>query len=111
MDLINLTLKETIIVKPCEQSDRKTVLELSGLDRISPAILFTVFFYKSQPKNELSSEAENHVERAKRALEKVLVSWYPAAGRFKFNETTGKLEVDCNNDGVVFITAVTDSKL
>ncbi|KAL5760818.1 hypothetical protein ACOSQ2_019656 [Xanthoceras sorbifolium] len=110
MDLIKLTLKVTVTVKPCEQSNRKTV-ELSGLDRISPAILYTVFFYKSQMKKELSSEAENHVERAKRSLQKVLVSWYPAAGRFKFNETTGKLEIDCNDEGVIFVTAVTDLKL
>ncbi|TXG57103.1 hypothetical protein EZV62_018416 [Acer yangbiense] len=104
---INLTLKETITLKPCQQSDRKTV-ELSGLDRVSPAILYTIFFYKSQ---QLKNEAENHVERAKRSLQKVLISWYPAAGRFKFNETTGKLEIDCNDEGVIFTSAVTGSKL
>lgn len=109
MDL-KLTLKETISVRPYEQSNRQTI-ELSGLDRISPAILYTVFFYRSQLKNELSSEADGHVERAKRALEKVLVSWFPAAGRFKFNEATGKLEIDCNDKGVTMITTVTDSKL
>ncbi|KAK0574505.1 hypothetical protein LWI29_024700 [Acer saccharum] len=104
---INLTLKETITLKPCQQSDRKTV-KLSGLDRVSPAILYTIFFYKSQ---QLKKEAENHVERAKRSLQKVLISWYPAAGRFKFNETTGKLEIDCNDEGVIFVSAVTGSKL
>ncbi|KAI9169578.1 hypothetical protein LWI28_014315 [Acer negundo] len=106
MDM-NLTLKETITLKPCQQSDRKTV-ELSGLDRVSPAILYTIFFYKSQ---QLKNEAENHVERAKKSLQKVLISWYPAAGRFKFNETTGKLEIDCNDEGVIFVSAVTGSKL
>ncbi|KAF8407567.1 hypothetical protein HHK36_006701 [Tetracentron sinense] len=89
------------------KSKRQTI-ELSGLDRISPAILYTVFFYKAP---STSSEEDDHIDRAKRAMEKVLVPWFPAAGRFRINEGTGKLEIDCNDEGVTMITAVTDSKL
>ncbi|KAK7843856.1 brassinosteroid-related acyltransferase 1 [Quercus suber] len=105
MDL-NVFLKETVCLRPSEQSQRQTI-ELSGLDRISPAILYAVFFYKCN----LNSEAENSIERAKRALQKVLVSWNPAAGRFRISDATGKLEIDCNDEGVTMITAVCDSKL
>lgn len=109
MDL-EITLKETITVRPSElQAANIQTIELSGLDRISPAMLYTIFFFKSQLKNDGENPIE--LERAKRALQRVLVSWYPAAGRFKFNETTGKLEIDCNNKGVTMITAVTQSKL
>ena len=109
MELI-VSLKETLTPRPCELSKRQTI-ELSGLDRISPAILYTIFFYKSQLSHELSSSEVDVVERAKRALQKVLVSWFPAAGRLRINEGTGKLEIDCNNEGVSMIIAETDSKL
>lgn len=52
MDL-ELTLKETITVRPYElQAANTQTIELSGLDRISPAMLYTVFFYKSRLKND-----------------------------------------------------------
>lgn len=113
-------MKETVTVRPCDHeqlNNRQSTIELSGLDRISPSILYTIFFYKSKPKHQSSSssssssQAENHVEMAKRALKKVLASWYPAAGRFKYNRTTGKLEIDCNNEGVFVVTAVSDSTM
>ncbi|XP_031263715.1 brassinosteroid-related acyltransferase 1-like [Pistacia vera] len=104
MDL-QITLKETVTVRPCEQSNTQTI-DLSGLDRMSPAILYMIFFFKSQLKKEI-----DHVERAKKALQKVLSQWYPAAGRFKFHGTTGKLEIDCNDEGVAMVTALTKSRL
>ncbi|OMO60848.1 Transferase [Corchorus capsularis] len=114
---LRLSIKETIIVKPLQLFKRQTI-ELSGLDRISPAILYTVFFYKSNDltvNDELFTQGDidrdDHVERAKKALQKVLIPWYPAAGRFRINEGSGKLEIDCNNQGVVFVSAVADSKL
>ncbi|EOY01321.1 hypothetical protein QUC31_013850 [Theobroma cacao] len=107
---LKLCIKENIILKPFKQFKRQTI-ELSGLDRISPSILYTVFFYNSQLINESFMQDEDPVERAKTALQKVLIPWYPAAGRFRINEASGKLEIDCNNEGVILITAVTDSKL
>ncbi|KAF3432075.1 hypothetical protein FNV43_RR26814 [Rhamnella rubrinervis] len=114
MDL-KVLLKETACLGPSEQSKKKTI-QLSGLDRMSPANLYTVFFYKSSDAldsktSSSSSKAEDVVERAKRALQKVLVAWYPAAGRFRINKETGKLEIDCNDKGVTVVTAMTNSKL
>ncbi|XVE74554.1 hypothetical protein DITRI_Ditri12bG0026300 [Diplodiscus trichospermus] len=109
---LKLAVKENIIVKPLKFNNRQTI-ELSGLDRISPAILYTVFFYKSDQltNQSFSQEEDDPVERAKTALQKVLIPWFPAAGRFRINEASGKLEIDCNNQGVILVTAVTDSKL
>ncbi|XVF02999.1 hypothetical protein REPUB_Repub04eG0222900 [Reevesia pubescens] len=109
---LKLSVKENINVKPLNLFKRQTI-ELSGLDRISPAILYTVFFYKSdQLTNEsFTQEEEDPIGRAKTALQKVLIPWFPAAGRFRINEASGKLEIDCNNQGVILVTAVTDSKL
>lgn len=104
-----MSLKETSTLRPCEPSRRRTI-ELSGLDRISPAIVYTILFYRARLSDESSSEEEG-AERAKRALQKVLVSWFPAAGRLSINEGTGKLEIDCNSEGVPVTIAVTDSKL
>ena len=116
MEDLHVLLKETISANPlCDEPESKRsskTIELSGLDRISPAMLYTVFFYKSNPGSEsIASTADNNIERAKRALRRVLISWFPAAGRLGINQETGKLEIDCNNEGVAVITAETRSKL
>ncbi|PON46288.1 Transferase [Trema orientale] len=54
---------------------------------------------------------DDAVERVKRGLERVLVTWFPAAGRLRINEGTGKLEIDCNNEGALLTIAETFSKL
>lgn len=110
MELI-VSLKESSTLRPCDQLSKRQTIELSGLDRISPAILYIIFFYKPQLSHESSCSEEDVVERSKRALQKVLVSWFPAAGRLRINEGTGKLEIDCNNGGVTMTIAATDSKL
>ncbi|KAF5939376.1 hypothetical protein HYC85_023635 [Camellia sinensis] len=112
MEELKITLEETISIRPSKQPERQTI-QLSGLDRISPAILYTIFFYKSQFNNEKtsSSSSDDVVDRAKTALQKVLISWFPTAGRLRINAETEKLEIDCNNQGVTAITAKTGSKL
>ena len=54
---------------------------------------------------------DDAVERVKRGLQRVLVTWFPVAGRLRINEGSGKLEIDCNNEGVLLIMAETFSKL
>lgn len=113
---LNVVVKETTCLRPSEQSTtHPTTIELSGLDRISPALLYTVFFYKPQRTTDQDDDDDDDdddaVEKAKEALRKVLVSWYPVAGRLSINESTGKLEIACNNEGVTMAYAVCDSKL
>lgn len=46
----------------------------------------------------------------KEALSKVLVPFYPMAGRLKRDED-GRIEIDCNAEGVLFVEAETDSAI
>uniref|UniRef100_A0A803MBV1 Uncharacterized protein n=1 Tax=Chenopodium quinoa TaxID=63459 RepID=A0A803MBV1_CHEQI len=41
----------------------------------------------------------------KESLSKVLVPFYPMAGRLKFNHENGRYEIDCNAKGALFIEA------
>ncbi|BFG24855.1 hypothetical protein CerSpe_111290 [Prunus speciosa] len=41
----------------------------------------------------------------KQALSKALVPFYPMAGRFKHNDQNGRVEIDCNAEGVLFVVA------
>lgn len=88
-----------------QQATKREILSLSGMDRVSPAMLYTVFFYRASVEQHM---VDGSVEKVRKALEKVFVSWYPAAGRFRINEETGKLEIDCNGAGAVLIEARTD---
>ena len=46
----------------------------------------------------------------KEALSKALVPFYPMAGRLKRDED-GRIEIDCNGNGVLFVEAVTDANI
>ncbi|KAF5208067.1 Shikimate o-hydroxycinnamoyltransferase, partial [Thalictrum thalictroides] len=51
------------------------------------------------------------VETLKSSLAKVLVTFYPFAGRLCADDKTGRLEIDCNGEGVLFVKVVTDSTI
>lgn len=44
----------------------------------------------------------------KDSLSRVLVDYYPLAGRIKVSDVSAKLEVDCNGEGAVFAEAFMD---
>lgn len=98
---------QSMTVQP-EKATKREIISLSGLDRVSPAMLYTVFFYRASEQQQIS---DGSVETVRKALEKVFMSWYPAAGRFCINEETGKLEIDCNGAGAVLLEARTDVTL
>ncbi|KAF2317004.1 hypothetical protein GH714_010324 [Hevea brasiliensis] len=65
----------------------------------------TVYFYNSDKyPNSLEAKA------LKEALSKVLVPFYPVAGRLGKDDNV-RLEITCNNEGVLFIEAQTDSEI
>ncbi|XP_071721202.1 benzyl alcohol O-benzoyltransferase-like [Rutidosis leptorrhynchoides] len=65
-----------------------------------------IFFYHTDPK----MGNQNPAIVIKEALAKVLVFYYPFAGRLKEDEM-GKLMVDCTSEGVLFIEAEADVTL
>lgn len=95
---------EPIMVQPAEETP-KGLYFLSNLDQNLAGIVRTIYCFKSEEKgNELAGEL------LKEALSKVLVHYYPLAGRLSISPQ-GKLCVDCTNDstqGAVFVEAEAD---
>lgn len=45
----------------------------------------------------------------KQALSKALVPFYPTASRFKLNDENGRVEIDCDAEGVLFVVGESSS--
>ncbi|KAI3870095.1 hypothetical protein MKW92_026695 [Papaver armeniacum] len=101
--MLKVTVKESSIVKPAEETP-KVCLWTSNIDQLSPIHVQTVSFYR-RPASTCDFFNSTVL---KDGLSKVLVTYYPMAGRLKRNEA-GRAEIHCNGEGVVFIEAETDS--
>ncbi|XP_076931955.1 omega-hydroxypalmitate O-feruloyl transferase-like [Bidens hawaiensis] len=89
---------EPTLVQPSEKTN-KGLYFLSNLDQNLAVTVHTIYCFKSEEKgNETSAEV------VKDALSKVLVHYYPAAGRLTISPE-GKLIVDCTDEGAVFVEA------
>ncbi|KAG8655969.1 omega-hydroxypalmitate O-feruloyl transferase [Manihot esculenta] len=95
-----LTVKqgEPTLVAP-EKETEKGLYFLSNLDQNIAVIVRTVYCFKSDEKGN-----ENAAEVIKSALEKVLVHYYPLAGRLTIS-SEGKLIINCTGEGAVFVEA------
>ncbi|KNA16162.1 hypothetical protein SOVF_091600 [Spinacia oleracea] len=99
-----IKVKETTIVCPAEDTPKESIW-LSRLDMIgSPYSHLNVMFVFPNISNAPDFFDSNVV---KEALSKILVPFYPLAGRLKVNNESGRREIDCNGKGVVFIEAET----
>ncbi|KAE8658129.1 Shikimate O-hydroxycinnamoyltransferase [Hibiscus syriacus] len=100
---MEITIKETTMVTPCEETP-KTNLCVSNIDLVMTVYhISTVYFYKP---NGSSTFFDTKV--LKEALSRILVSFYPVAGRLG-NDENGRLQIVCNGEGVLFIEAETSS--
>ncbi|KAK9272678.1 hypothetical protein L1049_003055 [Liquidambar formosana] len=89
------------LVPPAEET-QKGLYFLSNLDQNIAVIVRTIYCFKS---DEMGHEMASEV--IKNALAKVLVHYYPLAGRLTIS-SEGKLIVDCNGEGAVFVEAESD---
>ncbi|XP_039129923.1 putrescine hydroxycinnamoyltransferase 1-like isoform X2 [Dioscorea cayenensis subsp. rotundata] len=97
---------ESCMVAPCEETPKHR-LQLSNLDAFAPRDHMPTFFlYK--PNN--GDPNFFSVQILKKALSKVLVTFYPLAGELVFDED-GRPVVDCNTKGVLFSAASTSCTL
>ncbi|KAK4362750.1 hypothetical protein RND71_017991 [Anisodus tanguticus] len=89
---------EPTLVQPAEETE-KGQYYLSNLDQNIAVPVRTIYCFKSEEKGN-----ENAVEVIKEALSKVLVQYYPLAGRLTISQEM-KLIVDCSGEGAVFVQA------
>ncbi|KAI5675855.1 hypothetical protein M9H77_06805 [Catharanthus roseus] len=102
---MKINVKETTMIKPSKPTPKKRLWN-SNLDLLVANIhILTVYFYKP---NGSSNFFDTRI--LKEALSNVLVSFYPMAGRLAKDEQ-GRLEINCNGEGVLFVGAETDSSI
>ncbi|KAJ6959669.1 hypothetical protein NC653_037895 [Populus alba x Populus x berolinensis] len=86
------------LVHPVEETE-KGLYFLSNFDQNIAVIVRTIYCFKSYEKGN-----GNAGELIKNALKKVLVHYYPLAGRLTIS-SEGKLIVNCTGKGAVFVEA------
>ncbi|KAK9274923.1 hypothetical protein L1049_022178 [Liquidambar formosana] len=100
-----VNVKESTMVRPADDTPMRT-LWLSNADLLVPRRhLPTVYFYNN-PQTADSSNFFN-ITLLREALQNALVPFYPFAGRLRRDEE-GRMEINCNGDGVLFVVAETD---
>ncbi|KAJ6349231.1 hypothetical protein OIU77_006754 [Salix suchowensis] len=103
-DTMKINTKESIIVRPSQEDIPQHRLWLSNMDLMYPRYYVpTVYFYKPNGSSDFFEP-----EVLKEALRKVLVPFYPVAGRLARDEN-GRIEINCNGEGVLFVVADTES--
>ncbi|KAL9239635.1 hypothetical protein vseg_013938 [Gypsophila vaccaria] len=108
---MSIQVNKSTIVFPAEPTPRHS-LWLSCLDMMQrPPESHTRVLFIYHQNNNVETNSFFDVEIMKNALSRVLVPYYPLAGRLKRNEITNRLEVDCNDEGVLFIEADTGYSL
>ncbi|PNX94954.1 omega-hydroxypalmitate O-feruloyl transferase-like protein [Trifolium pratense] len=95
---MNIKLGEPTLVLPAEPT-KKGLYFLSNLDQNIAYPVRTIYCYKSSSKGN-----EDVAKVIKDSLSKILVHYYPMAGRLTIS-SEGKLIIDCTEEGVVFVEA------
>ncbi|EXC27890.1 Hydroxycinnamoyl-Coenzyme A shikimate/quinate hydroxycinnamoyltransferase [Morus notabilis] len=101
-------LKGSYTVKPAEPTweGRQPLSELDQVGCITH--IPTISFYRRPQNSQL--QPETLINTARESLSRVLVTFYPLAGRLRWI-TKGRLELDCNAMGARVIEAETESKI
>ncbi|KAJ8771938.1 hypothetical protein K2173_027115 [Erythroxylum novogranatense] len=95
---------EPTLVSPAEETE-KGLYFLSNLDQNIAVIVRTIYCFKSDEKRNGDA-----TQVLKNALKKVLVPYYPLAGRLTIS-SEGKLIINCTGEGAVFVAAEANCKL
>lgn len=104
---MKIRVKESTLVRPAKSTPSKKLWS-SNLDLVVGRVhILTVYFYKP-PANGSPNFFDSRV--LKDSLSNVLVSFFPMAGRLGRDEE-GRVEIDCNAKGVLFVEAESDSTI
>ncbi|XP_047339195.1 shikimate O-hydroxycinnamoyltransferase [Impatiens glandulifera] len=100
---MKIHVKESTMVVPAEQTPSRRLWN-ANVDLVVPSFHTpSVYFYRP---NGSVNFFDSSVMKA--ALGRVLVPFYPMAARLARDED-GRIEIDCNGQGVLFVEAETDS--
>ncbi|GMH01131.1 hypothetical protein Nepgr_002970 [Nepenthes gracilis] len=88
-------------VKPAEEIS-KGLYFLNNFDQNIAVIMRTLYFYRSDEQEKRGNDEATEIIRD--SLSKVLVHYYPLAGRLAVSPV-GKLVVECTGEGVMFVEA------
>ncbi|KAM0021074.1 putative quinate O-hydroxycinnamoyltransferase [Helianthus debilis subsp. tardiflorus] len=104
---LNINIKQTTFVQPSKPTQASTKqLWTSNLDLVVGRIhILTVYFYRPIVCSNFFDPLV-----MKKALADVLVTFYPMAGRMG-KDQNGKVVINCNDEGVLFVEAESDSTL
>ena len=99
---MKITVRDSTMVRPAQETPRRSLWN-SNVDLVVPNFHTpSVYFYRPTGSSNFFDG-----EVFKGALSRALVPFYPMAGRLKRDED-GRIEIDCNGDGVLFVEAETD---
>ncbi|CAA7408104.1 unnamed protein product [Spirodela intermedia] len=100
---MKIYVRESTMVRPVLPTPQRALWN-SNVDLVVPRFHTpSVYFYRPD-----GSENFFHAGVLKEALAKALVPFYPMAGRLRRDED-GRIEINCNGEGVLFVEAETDS--
>lgn len=102
---MKITIKESSMVMPIQDTPNRR-LEVTNLDLFQAKyhVPLLILYRPNGSANFFE------VKVLKEALSKVLVSFYPVAGRMA-RDANGRVEINCNGEGVLFAEAETDSAM
>ncbi|KAF5726414.1 hypothetical protein HS088_TW22G00092 [Tripterygium wilfordii] len=102
-------LKSSYVVKPAEPT-RAHRLPLSVWDQVGTITHVPTIYFYQKPSQQWLTNSDTIINTLKESLSRVLVPFYPLAGRLYWIGR-GRLELECNDAGVVLIEAESSSKL
>lgn len=102
--LLRVHKNDPTLVRPVSET-KNGLYYLSNLDQNIAVTVQTIYCFKSEDKNN-----EQVFDILRESLSKVLVDFYPLAGRLTISDE-GKLIVDCTGEGAVFIEAEAECDL
>ncbi|KAL6846916.1 hypothetical protein ACP4OV_022769 [Aristida adscensionis] len=100
---------ESSLIAPSSPTPRKG-LWLSSLDIVQAKKGHVPLIYLYSPPKDAAAAADGFfdVARLKAAMAQALVAFYPLAGRLAVNGGDGRVEIDCNDEGALFVVARAD---